>query len=121
MLSLALFLAILVLFVGFIVAMVRVTLAPRRIRRWYEDREADERKVAFVLYGGRGRHWSDRQAPRFGAETGLKMGRSRHGGGVTPLLSGQTGPPDPRLPTRSRLNPRARAAPVTSVGSSPSG
>jgi len=121
MLSLALFLAIVVLFVGFIVAMVRVTLAPRRIRRWDEDREADERTVAFVLCGGRGRHWPDRQAPRFGAETGLKVGRPRHGGGVNTAPSGHTGPPDPRLPTRSPLNPGARAAPVTSVGSSPSG
>ena len=77
MLGLTLFLAIVVLFVGFIVAMVRTALAPRRIRAWYADREADERKVAYALYGGRGRQWPDGRAPRFGAETGLKMGTPR--------------------------------------------
>ena len=77
MLGLALFLVIVVLFVGFIVAMVRAALAPRRIRDWYEDREADERKVAYQLYGARGRQWPDGRAPRFGAEIGLKMGRPR--------------------------------------------
>jgi hypothetical protein len=62
MLGLALFLVIVVLFVGFIVAMVRAALAPRRIRGWYEDREADERKVAHALYGERGREWADGRA-----------------------------------------------------------
>jgi hypothetical protein len=75
MVGLALFLVIVVMFAGFIVAMVRVTLAPRRIRRWYEDREADERKVAYVLYGRRSRQWPDGQGPHFGAE----MGRPRTG------------------------------------------
>jgi Na+-transporting methylmalonyl-CoA/oxaloacetate decarboxylase gamma subunit len=50
-----LFLAIVVRFVGFIVAMVQAMLAPRRLRRWYHDREADERKVAYELYGGHDR------------------------------------------------------------------